>query len=362
MAIIVIEHDGKRRAAVIPERVLVGRRSMNHLIIDHRAVSRMHAWIERVETPGGGGPTWYSITDAGSRTRTKVNGKPIVDRQILADGDVIAIGPATLTFHSNGHMPAGAETFELPREPRVSPDEVGHLFHCRCGAPLWASPEYYGHVGKCRYCRAPLVVPHAPGSRANGNGHASSVLRITADEATAAAAPVKRAATGLRRPPRPATPLVEAQPMCGVCQSAIGMFEEKTGCPACGLAFHAECWIENYGCSAYGCSQVNALLPEGAANAMAGTLGLPTAGESAPPPFPWEFLLLAGSVFGALLGAVSFGVPALLAAGASGAYWAKHREGERNTIVLLAGALGVLGAAAGAVVSYLLYFGGTRVL
>jgi hypothetical protein len=262
-------------------------------------------------------------------------------------------------------MPAGVETFDLPREPSVSADEVGHLFHCRCGAPLWASPEYYGHVGKCRYCRIPLVVPHPPPGRggAGGNANGNAVLRITADEAAAEVAPpAQRASPATRRPVRPATPA--AQPMCGVCQSAISMFEEKTGCPACGLAFHAECWQENYGCSAYGCSQVNALLPEGAANAIPGTPGLPAAGsdDRAAPPFPLEYLLLAGSVFGALLGAVSFGVPALLAAGAAGAYWAKHRDGERTTIVLLAGGLGLFGAAAGVVVSYLLYFGGTRLL
>src|SRR3954447_15619227 len=198
MAILVIEHDGKRRAAVLPERVLVGRRSMNHLIIDHRTVSRMHAWIDRVEGSGGAragrvaAPTWDSITAPGSRRRTKVNGKPIVDRQVLADGDVIAIGPATLTFRSNGHMPAGVETFDLPREPAVSQDEVGHLFHCRCGAPLWASPEYYGAIGKCRYCRVPLVVPYPPPGHGGGGNNGNGVLRITADEATAATAPAKR--------------------------------------------------------------------------------------------------------------------------------------------------------------------------
>jgi hypothetical protein len=161
--------------------------------------------------------------------------------------------------------------------------------------------------------------------------------------------------------------------MCGVCQSAIRPFEEKTHCPSCGLAFHAECWAENYGCSAYGCSQVNALMPPEPVPAGGLAEGTFTPVESVDGPdadpadrhagrFPWEFLFLAGSVFSTLIGAVTFGVPALAVAGGAAAYLARNRgsAGQRTGVVLVSAALALLGVVTGAAVSYVLYFSGRR--
>jgi ssDNA-binding Zn-finger/Zn-ribbon topoisomerase 1 len=41
---------------------------------------------------------------------------------------------------------------------------------------------------------------------------------------------------------------------CSICQTAIVTGEKVVQCPDCGLPFHDECWTENRGCSAYGCS------------------------------------------------------------------------------------------------------------
>jgi hypothetical protein len=43
--------------------------------------------------------------------------------------------------------------------------------------------------------------------------------------------------------------------------------DEILACPQCGLRFHAECWAENRGCSAYGCAQVGALDVSGSVDA-----------------------------------------------------------------------------------------------
>jgi hypothetical protein len=155
--------------------------------------------------------------------------------------------------------------------------------------------------------------------------------------------------------------------MCGVCQSSIIAYEENTTCPSCGLSFHAECWAENYGCSAYGCSQVNVLAPAQelahGSEPQAGEMAAETMDEAGPHArsgqVPWEFVLLAASVFSALLGAVTFGVPSLIVAGGSLAFFARSRRegGGRNRVVLLSAALGVLGVATGLAVSYLFYFG-----
>jgi hypothetical protein len=41
---------------------------------------------------------------------------------------------------------------------------------------------------------------------------------------------------------------------CSICQTAIVAGEKVMQCPDCGLPFHDECWKENRGCSAYGCT------------------------------------------------------------------------------------------------------------
>jgi hypothetical protein len=92
--------------------------------------------------------------------------------------------------------------------------------------------------------------------------------------------------------------------------------EERTQCPHCGLPFHAECWEENRGCSAYGCPQVNALRPPAEERPAAPPRpkeggDAPTEGRAAPPPepFPWDFLLLGASALGVLVSLFTFGVP-----------------------------------------------------
>ena len=73
---------------------------------------------------------------------------------------------------------------------------------------------------------------------------------------------------------------------------------------------------------------------------------------------PWEFVLLAASVFSALLGAITFGVPSLIVVGGSLAFFARNRQGGgRSRIVLISAGLGVLGLVSGVAVSYLFYFG-----
>jgi hypothetical protein len=99
---------------------------------------------------------------------------------------------------------------------------------------------------------------------------------------------------------------------CGICQSAIEPAEETHTCPSCGLTFHAECWQENWGCSAYGCNQVNALKPAGADQPSAAE-SQAIAEELEAAPFPWDYLILGVCAFAMLLSGLTFGVPSLLA-------------------------------------------------
>src|SRR3954469_19158064 len=95
MALLIVEHHGTRRMAPLARRILIGRRTGNHVVINDRAVSMIHAWIDKRGEE-------CVLTDTGSRTGTFVNGKRITRPLPLVDGDVITVGPATLTFDANG--------------------------------------------------------------------------------------------------------------------------------------------------------------------------------------------------------------------------------------------------------------------
>src|SRR5882724_10821752 len=150
MATLILEHDGRRRAAVLNGRVVIGRRSNSHIIVQDRSVSRIHAWIGQAD--GG-----YFIVDSGSRVGTIVNGKAVHGRHSLADGDQIKVGPALLTFHSNGALPPDVEEMDL--SPRSVSGGDGIFLDCSCGAPLWAPWDFAGRLGQCRYCGQMVELP-----------------------------------------------------------------------------------------------------------------------------------------------------------------------------------------------------------
>lgn len=384
MPILIVEHKGTQRAAILPERVLIGRRSMNNLVIDDPAVSRMHAWIDRIGEAS-------HITDMRSRTGTRVDGQPPTQQQQLNDGDVIEIGPAKLRFFERDDIPAGLSRFEIPAEAKPSSRDAGIRFDCpQCTAPMWAAPQFAGHRGECTYCLEAFVVPGQPAARvseqqtdasavarsadsgkstASGNGHATGV---------AVAPPLSREATpsidflGRRdwshRPSAKPAPDQKAQPLnrCGVCQSNILPLEASTTCPSCGLHFHEECWQENYGCSAYGCSQVNVLKPpevEAQEQAAADAEAAAAIVDDEPPPrTPWEFILLGISAVAVIVSAVSFGGASLLTLIASVVQMVRSRSDPHRKRGALLGAiaLSVVGMATGAGVSYFLFVYGRR--
>jgi hypothetical protein len=72
-----------------PQVTRIGRRPDNDIVISDLGVSKHHAELRR--TPAGR----YSITDLGSHGGTYVNGTR-VSQQELNEGDVVAIGHATL--------------------------------------------------------------------------------------------------------------------------------------------------------------------------------------------------------------------------------------------------------------------------
>jgi hypothetical protein len=367
MAILIVEHNGTAEGASLAGRVLIGRRPNNHVVVDDPAVSRIHAWIDAGAGSNGTGPRLCFLTDAGSRTGTFVNGQRIAAHKVpLRDGDRITVGPASLTFRVDAALPSDVAPLHFQdrrrRKSALDADadadadaaaEGGILVDCACGAPLWVAAMFFGKRGKCRFCGAVIDVPDRRGG------------------AKATPAPVGAAGVVVvDRPPRAPAPARAAEVVaapaaaCGACQSEIAGGESVTTCPACGLTFHADCWTENLGCAAYGCSQVNALAPTKAEPAEIRADETADADDDDPAP-PVEsiddddapkataaYALLAASVVGVVAGALTFGVPALLALAADVVYLLRRKNDRAPRVVLAAALLALLGAAAGVVISY----------
>ncbi|HYO11517.1 MAG TPA: hypothetical protein VER17_21315 [Tepidisphaeraceae bacterium] len=165
--------------------------------------------------------------------------------------------------------------------------------------------------------------------------------------------------TPTQPPPTPHRHLAMVLRECGICQTSICPDEQTTTCPKCSLVFHAECWQENFGCAAYGCEQVNALLPKAPEPEP----------EALPPPverpmerLPWNFVLLGAAALSLLLSALTFGAPSLLVAIGVAArgwklkLWNRHLLRDpaallREPILIAAGVLAFAGMVVGPIVS-----------
>ena len=71
--------------------VVIGRQPDSDFVIDERTVSRRHAAIHRE------GYAWV-VEDLGSMNGTRVNGRRVGKRTLVAPGDVIGFGAATARF------------------------------------------------------------------------------------------------------------------------------------------------------------------------------------------------------------------------------------------------------------------------
>ncbi len=85
--------------------VVVGRSSQCEVQITDRSMSRRHARIFRH------GDDWF-VEDLGSRNGTALNGTTLGGREMLKDGDVVAVGASTITV-----MNLDGETAPPPADP-----------------------------------------------------------------------------------------------------------------------------------------------------------------------------------------------------------------------------------------------------
>lgn len=324
MPSLIYEHSGLRRGGVIDGRVLIGRRLTHGVVIDDPAVSRLHAWIQRFNGA-------FVLNDAGSRSGTFVNGLAVA-RCELKDGDEIRVGPANLVFRIDERFPDDVAVVELSaRGATVLSSRSGQMVDCDCGAPLWLGEKQTAKYVRCTHCGRKVPTPaSATAGRSRSlknNGHA--------------------------RPMR-------ASAKCGVCHTLIGDGEETSRCDECGTTFHLDCWQENYGCSSYGCKQVNALKPvEVAADLAAATVLDTQTTPATPTGAPWDSLLLAGSVLASIIGALLFGIPSAVVGLASIARAVTGRSPRRG-FMAAAVAISVVGLLGGIALSDFWWFAGTH--
>lgn len=337
---LVVEYDGTRHAGRIGKRLVVGRWPTSDVVIDHAAVSRLHAWI------GCEGETYF-VADLSSRSGTLVNGKKVAEKQTLSDGDDITVGPARLKFRMVEDA-ADDQPLTIPSQ-RVLPKSAGIRFDCPCGAPMWAPRGHRGASARCLHCRQTIVIP----------GKTGETAKLYRTHSPGGAKIVKKV-----QPPRsrPAAPMATATQTCGICQSTLSPLEIMMTCPACGVGFHADCWNENDGCGSYGCKQVGVLkrkregISESTATTDTGSrdepIDLEFTGSST-----MEKLLLAASVLGAAAGALAFGVPSLLLAVVA---MIASGRGRRGPVIMAAIVISVLGLIGGIVASYFWWLQGAR--
>lgn len=303
MATLILEHQGKRRGGVLNGRVVIGRRPGSNVFIDDQSVSRIHAWVGHV------GQTYF-VADGGSRTGTIVNGRPVNGRRTLRDGDEILIGPAKLFFHTDAPLPPGIEPLSSAND---GADDEGMVVECKCGTPTWVAWDAPDANRRCEHCGKTLDLP----PRRTGTGSDSAQSRSNSDPAQGGAPELRIIA---QEPPGRIAAAESAvqETTCGACQSPIGANEATTSCPECGVSFHANCWVENRGCSSYGCKQVGILDPAGPAGSKpaASAMTAPPMNAEIPLENPrqvqWSFVLLPLSGLAGLTSLFAFGVPSLV--------------------------------------------------
>jgi hypothetical protein len=93
--IITREDRGQDPVTLVTASVALGRLADNEVHLNHPTVSRLHAGIRAI----GGRFFLFHLSRSNSTT---LNGRGVEEREALADGDVIQIGPFFLTVHIKG--------------------------------------------------------------------------------------------------------------------------------------------------------------------------------------------------------------------------------------------------------------------
>lgn len=109
-------NQGPNPGQVLPiegESIVLGRHPDCDIVLESGAVSRQHARIWRIIGD-------FYVEDLHSRNGTFVNGRAVVDRQLLSDNDELGICEMTLTFHGESADPGSQPTVSQKPDSETS--------------------------------------------------------------------------------------------------------------------------------------------------------------------------------------------------------------------------------------------------
>jgi FHA domain len=110
------------RTYLTRERTSLGRKPTNHIVLTDLAVSGEHCVFE---LKGLG----VEVHDLGSTNGTYINGK-MVDRHLLQEGDVIAIGKFKIHYHSANELTDEGKTVAMGLDAGMYHASTGALQAC----------------------------------------------------------------------------------------------------------------------------------------------------------------------------------------------------------------------------------------
>ena len=104
----IYDDQNPRRVEIDQSRMTIGRTGENAVVIDDRNASRVHCEIRCEQGE-------FVLRDLQSRNGTRVNQDQVTDSVVLADGDEIVIGAATIRFWSSPDKMSGSAIRKLPK-------------------------------------------------------------------------------------------------------------------------------------------------------------------------------------------------------------------------------------------------------
>jgi hypothetical protein len=108
------------RTYLTRDRTSLGRRPTNHIVLSDLAVSGEHCAFELK------GLADVEVHDLASTNGTYINGK-MIDKHMLQDGDVIAIGKFKIHYHSANELTDESQTTAMALETGVYQASTGAL-------------------------------------------------------------------------------------------------------------------------------------------------------------------------------------------------------------------------------------------
>jgi hypothetical protein len=272
-----------------------------------------------------------------------VNDQPIFASQILRNDDKIMIGSAQITFQGDTHGTINRDS-RLSAPANLTGAAKVIEFYCTCGAKIRAKAGQSGRRGICRRCHQEVIIPNGKDGDSTGErppGNASSVMEHS------------KGSTG--------DPVND---ICGYCRCEIEAMEVRFPCNACGLSHHEECWNENFGCSAYGCRNVNVLkagpdidLKDLGRNPNSEDVAGPGPVTAMADPLPWAHVFLVASALNVLPSIFLFGVPSSLTVVAIGVWLLRCEHKPKPKIILFSYLVCTMALILGVWVSFQLYIG-----